>query len=161
QLGWGLLGIGLIFVWIFALRADLTPLRLRGAGVRQTIGVVTGTEPTAFAEGEETRIYAVRYTFNAEDGLHTGTSYARGAGPAPGARVLVEYLQGQPSWCRVQGMRGQAFPPLALCLILVPLAGLGILASALRRGSIAARLLARGRLALARLETTTKMDLEV
>src|SRR4029453_16109336 len=69
--------------------------------------------------------------------------------------------EGQPAWSRIQGMRGQAFPPSVLGMLLIPLAALGVLAAALRRGSLSGGLLTHGRLARARLESTARTTMQV
>jgi hypothetical protein len=150
QFGWIFFGFGLIFVWAFALQADVASPFLFRFQTKSTQGIVERVQESSASENE-TAIFEVSYTYFDNLGRQqSGTSYSTGA-PGVGARVTVEYLTGFPSISRVEGMRRKPFGPFALISILFPLIGLGFLYAGIKYGLKANRLLKQGRIAFGKL----------
>lgn len=155
QVGWLLVGVGMIFVWAFVPYADLAgAYRFRG-GLATARGAIDDTRPTRFSSGllerlgpgvgEGTPIFANFYTFATPDGRNrAGTSYAVGTRLARGSTVTVEYLPDDPRMSRIQGMRTRPLGPLAALPVLAPLAGAVFILIGLARGHRRVRLLKGG-----------------
>lgn len=147
QVGWFLLGFGMIFFNVFGLEADLSGLWMRLFDTRQATGVVTAVTDTNASENESP-VYAIAYRFVAANGTQVeSTAYSTGYAPEPGQRVMVDYLSGSPEVARVEGMRRTVFGPAAILVVVFPLVGAVMVFFGLREGLRAARLLQSGRLA--------------
>jgi len=159
QFGWLFFGFGLIFVWLFALNADV------GALVRFLIpyataeGRVLEVAETGASEGGSddepgNPIFAVTYRFVAPNAsTYTGTSFTTGHRFQPGARVLVEFPLDRPQESRLQGARRALFGPAALISLIFPAIGLVFVSLGLWDGVKANQLLQGGRLARAQLRS--------
>lgn len=153
QFGWIFFGFGLIFVWLFALHADIASPILFSFQTRTTLGIVESINSTNASE-DDVQIYEVNYSYFDDLGRQrSGSSYSTGA-PGVGARVTVEYLSAVPSISRVEGMRRTLFGPWAVFPVLFPLIGLGFLYSGIKYGLKANRLLTEGRIAFGKLMST-------
>jgi hypothetical protein len=151
QIGWFLLGFGMIFFYVFGLEADLSGLWMRLVDARQATGVVTSIEDTNASENESP-VFAVNYRFVAANGTKVeSTAYSTGYYPDVGQRVSVEYLHSNPEVSRVEGMRRTTFGPAAIIVVIFPLVGAGLAFFGLFEGIRASRLLGIGRLAFGKL----------
>lgn len=166
QLGWLLLGFGLVFVWIFALNADVGCIRFAGT-LETAPGRITRVERTRASEGggehsKGTPVYAHAYAFRGPDGAEReGVSYRTGRGPDVGAAVTVEFPAGRPDVSRIRGMRSAIFGPWAVFPVIFPLVGLLLVLGGLWHGSRIAALLARGHLAAATLRSRQRTSARV
>jgi len=153
QLGWLWLGFSLIFVWIFGLNADISPLFFALAQVDTAQGNILTVETTSASENE-TPVYANHYRFRVErlEQEFSGTSYTTGQQYSPNQPVTVEYLVDNPTRSRIQGARGGTFSGWVLCLVgLFPAVGLTFIGVGLRQGIRGNRLLRHGQVGLGRL----------
>jgi hypothetical protein len=153
QFGWIFFGFGLIFVWIFALHADIASPILFRFQTRTTQGIVESINTTNASE-DDVLIYEVSYSYFDDLGRQqSGSSYSTGT-PVVGARVAVEYLSAIPSISRAVGMRRTLFGPWAVFPVIFPLVGLVFIYSGIKYGLKANRLLTKGRIAFGKLIST-------
>ena len=153
QFGWIFFGFGLIFVWVFALHADISSWIVFRLNIRTTMGVIQEIQATNASEND-VQIFEVRYQYFDNLGKQqSGLSYTTG-NPRLGGQVNVEYLSSIPSISRVVGMRREVFGPAAIFVIIFPLIGLGFLYSGISYGLKANRLLSHGRIAFGELIST-------
>ena len=159
--GWLVVFVGMVFVWIFGVHADL-PARYQFRGEVETAeGKVTRTERTAFTEGGRrnsrgARVFANYYTFPAPDGeLRTGVSYARGVELEKGAIVTIELPKGKPALSRIRGMRRGMLSPWAAIVCVIPVVGAILVLCGVWRGLRARALLAEGEMGLGVLKSKT------
>ncbi len=151
QFGWLFFGFGMVFVWAFTARSDLTSWYVFHGELAEAAGRVTRAEDTRCAENEVT-IYANHYQFTTDDGRkHAGVSYARGQKLAPGEDVSIEYLPGRPEVSRIAGMRPKPFGPWPAFVVIFPVVGACLVVPGLVRGLRGARLLRNGKQAYGRL----------
>lgn len=160
QFGWIFFGFGLIFVWIFALQADVASIILFRFETKSTQGIVETVQTTNASE-DDVMIYEVSYTyFDSIGRQHSGASYSTGA-PGVGARVAVEYLAGAPTISRVEGMRRTIFGPWAAFPVIFPLIGFGFLYAGIKYGLKANRLLTQGRIAFGELTSSESTNARI
>lgn len=156
QFGWFFFGFGLIFFWAFAMQSDFTSwLRFKGP-LESEQGSVTGCRDTRYSVGGSkghrgTPIYANDYRFSSGGADYGGTSFATGRCVATGMQVTVEFPAGKPALSRIVGMRRAPMEGWAIFVALFPAVGLIFVATGLRAGQRAARLLASGKLAQGKL----------
>ena len=131
QLGWGVFGFGMIFLWAFGSNADFSFATFHPGG--RTTGRVVRTVETSASENHS-RIQASHYQYSVAGSTFEGRSYATGAAPADGAEVAVEYDEGNPKRSRISGMRRAMFGPWVAFVAVFPLAGFVILFFATRSG---------------------------
>lgn len=141
QVGWGVLGFGMIFFWIFGSQADFSFATFHGSG--RTIGRVIRVEDTRASENK-TRVRASYYQYSVAGSTFDGKSYVTGAAPVEGAEVAVEYDEGNPVRSRISGMRRAMFGPWAMFVVVFPLVGFAILLQGTRSGIKRNRLLRDG-----------------
>ena len=109
QFGWLFFGFGMVFVTLFTLNADFRSVLAFRGELQMADGTVVECEPTRFSE-DDSKTYAVTYTFTA-DGKHCeGTSYCTGHEMKVDSRVKVEYVKGRPSTSRVKGLDSSPVP---------------------------------------------------
>jgi Protein of unknown function (DUF3592) len=132
QVGWFVLGFGMVFFYVFGTNADLSVITFREPE-GQAVGRVTKIEETGASENEQ-RVEAAHYEFSVAGRPFSGTSYATGGTPAEGADVTIEYDEDDPARSRIAGMRRAMFGPWAMLVTIFPLIGLGILYFATRSG---------------------------
>jgi len=160
QFAWLWLGITGAVMWIFLPNADWAGLYHFRGDLQTAPGVVLESRETNCSEND-TKVYAQTYRFTASDGRqYENPSYATGRRLKKGVKVTVEYVPGDPSISRIQGMRRGAFGIegwggiLILVVFVVFLAvGLAMLVVGVRRGVKANRMLAGGKLALGKLKS--------
>ncbi len=153
QMGWIFFGFGMVFVWAFGAKADLTSWRHFGGELATANGESTGHEETGASEGgnehsEGTPIYANSYAFEVDGTTHKGVSYATGRAFEAGTPVEIEFPVGRPEVSRIKGLRCNVFGPLVLFVLIFPLIGLALLINGLRRGGKGIRLLIHGKQAV-------------
>lgn len=145
QIGCAVLAFGSIFGWVFASHADLTQWTHFSGRVETAQGTALELVRTGVSVNE-VPVVGTRYTFTGPDGVErTATSYASGAGPAPGSAVTVEFPAGDPDTSRVVGQTCGMLGPAALLALIFPLAGFVPAWLGLRWGRARAALLRNGR----------------
>jgi len=160
QFGWLWLGITGFFLWFFLPNVDVTGLyhfHFRG-DFGTAPGVVVASRDTNFSEND-VDVYAHTYRFTGPDGAdREGVSYATGRRLEAGTNVTVEYVSDDPAISRIRQMRREPFSVegwggLVSLGVLSVFAVIGVvfIATGVRKGMKANRLLASGRLALGRL----------
>lgn len=150
-LGWSFLGLGLIFVWIFCLNADLSGWRFL-AGKAGIAARTTGCRSTSFSEGGSNHsrgrpIYANDFFFQyggpTGGRVVMGTSYGQQCLQA-GRDAVAEFPPGKPEYARLRGMRRAPMPWVLIWIGLFPLIGAGFVYASLRGGLRDIGLLRRG-----------------
>jgi hypothetical protein len=167
QLGCVILLFGSMLVWIITMQSDVTSgVRFRG-GAETAQGRVTAVEKTSYSEGgnkkrKGTPIYAVRYRFAAPGGVERdGVSYTVGEKHNPEERVTIEHLAGDPAFSRIRGARRAPYSAAGAVLVVIPVAGVLLALYGIHRGRRAARLLAEGESARARLVSKTATGVQI
>ena len=151
QIGWLLLGFGMIFFYAFTLQADWSGPMFSFMDTERATGTVVSVEDTNALENDSP-VYAIRYRFVAADGTRVESqAYSTGYYPDAGQRLAVTYLRSQPEVARVEGMRRTTFGPGAAIAGIFPLIGAVMVFFGLREGLKGNRLLGSGRLAFAKL----------
>ncbi len=151
QIGWLLLGFGMIFFYAFTLQADWSGPMFSFMDTERATGTVVSVEDTNASENDSP-VYAIHYRFVAANGTKVdSTAYSTGYYPDAGQRLAVIYLRSQPEVARVEGMRRTTFGPVAAIAGIFPLIGAVMVFFGLREGLKGNRLLGSGRLAFAKL----------
>ena len=168
QFGVAFMGFGLVFVWVFALHADLTGWYVFSGRLETAAGRARPCEATSFNEGGSksrrgTPVYANPYDFTDAGGAaRSGRSYAVGRCLREGDPVLVEWPAGHPEVSRARGMRSKPMPPAVGFVLIFPLIGAAFLLGGLRAGLRALVLLREGKGAAAKIaarrETNVRMN---
>lgn len=150
QIGWVIVGFGLIFVWTFMLHSEAVTFWKFIGPLRTAPGIVTSSYDTGATEGGNngergTPIYTVEYTFTTSDGqTYKGISFDSGGSFPVGGSVIVQYNSFHPEYSRIEGMRASMFEwPVAFVLIF-PLFGLGMIIAMLIVGKNRLTTLKRG-----------------
>jgi len=159
QVGWFLVGFGLVFVWAFDADGAVASM-FRFAGEEAIAdGTVTSWRELNLSINDE-QVYETSYAFDVDGATFTGASYATGYYVPEGTLVTVEHRPSDPSLSRIQGMRASAAGlPIAFVFV-IPLIGLAFARSGLRSGFRARRLLAEGHLAQATLRHDEEMPVQ-
>jgi hypothetical protein len=145
-IGWVFFTLGMGFAVAFGSMADVTSWYHFRDPVPTATGRLLEVAETSASENE-VRIYAYRYTFEAEGRTHHGVSYLPGRRHEPGEPVVIEYVEGNPVLSRLRGMRRSEFGPWVLFVMIFPLVGFIFIVVSLRGGLRANRLLRHGKLA--------------
>lgn len=96
QFGWFFFGFGLIFVWAFTLKADLTSWYVFRGRLENAEGVITTSRKTNMSVGGSKHsdgmpVYGHSYRFVGPDGIeYKGISYQTGGGLREGQKVTIE-----------------------------------------------------------------------
>jgi hypothetical protein len=163
QFGWVFFGFGMILMWVFGFKADLSAVLFALGRVETAPGVVTAVEQTNASENDRL-IYAYTYSFRVErlEKQYQGVSYTTGHEFGPEQEVVVEYLADYPTLSRLEGARRAYFSPWAFCFVsIIPLMGLGLIAFGLRNGVKASVLLAKGKIGRGVLKSKRATNVEV
>ncbi|MBM4184228.1 MAG: DUF3592 domain-containing protein [Gemmatimonadetes bacterium] len=160
QVGWFLVGFGLIFVWAFgADRAVVSAIQFAG-----DLEVVEGTT-TAWRELSlsinDVSVYETSYAFEVGGQTYTGASYETGYYVPEGTRLPVEYRPSNPTVSRLKDMRASPVGLVIAFVFIIPLIGLALARGGLRGGFRARRLLSEGQLALGTLKTDESTSMQV
>jgi hypothetical protein len=164
QLGWFLLGLGLIGVWIFALNADLLSWYHFAVGTESASGQISHCDQTGFSVSNKIHsdsISAYHYSFKASGGKeYKGVSYCVSNGQfQTGAEVMVEYVKGNPDISRIKGMwRKPLHPGAALLTLIFPMFGVALIIGDLQGRIKAIRLLRYGWVGLGTLKSRVQTD---
>ena len=146
-IGAAVFGFGMIFWWIFAepsLPFEDWELDSHGADAR---GSASAVERTGIRE-DHSQILRFRFTFRTPQGrVVKGVCHASGAGPKPGADVIVQHLPDRPDVCRIKGLRRGLCSPWAALIGVVPLAGLAAFMIGMMIGRMRINILRNGRVA--------------
>jgi len=142
QIGWAVLGFGMLFFWVFGANADFSFLTFPGS--HPTVpGTITRVDKTAASENRSP-VHANHYQYSVAGQSFSGVSYDTGGGAVEGERVTVEYSDSNPARSRVAGMRRAMFGPAAAIVAIFPLIGLAILVPAEFAGQRRNRMLRDG-----------------
>lgn len=166
QFGWFFFSFGMVFVWLFVGKADLTSwYRFRGK-LETAPGRVTASSDTHATEGggkhsRGTPIYKNEFSFVVDDQEYHGTAFATGRELPIGSAVTVEYVPGKPTVARLKGMRSNVFGPEVVFVILFPVVGLVVLSFGFLRGLKGCYLLAYGIPTIGRLVSKTPTNVSV
>ena len=151
--GWGLVIAGALVLAAMAPYTDvigLLPLPNAGVTVGGLVQEATETDWSDLELQGGGRIYANRFLYTPPGGATLeNVSYSTGRAVAAGDQVVVEYSPGNPRRARIQGQRYRPLGRSSAALLLPSLVGLGLAGLALWNGRSHARLLSRGRVALA------------
>ena len=168
QMGWAFFGFGLIFVWVFALNADLLSWYYFSSNTEFASGKVSYSQRTSFSEGggehsKGTPVYANHYLFKTPDNKECqSVSYATGKQLQSGTVVRVEYVKGNPAISRIKGMRRGVLSPWVLFVLIFPAIGFIFIISGVRNGLKAIRLLKYGKVGMgtlkSKVETNTRIN---
>lgn len=162
QFGAAFFSFGMIFCWVFIGMADI-PGTIRFMGETATAsGVVTRVTATS-AKENEARVQEIEYRFTDGAGAtHTGVSYSAYNVPHAGTTVRVEYLHGDPTVSRIEGMRRSEMPIFVIFVVIFPVVGALIGIAGIRAGRRRLRMLYVGRMARGKLvakePTNTKIN---
>ncbi|MEE4376898.1 MAG: DUF3592 domain-containing protein [Candidatus Competibacteraceae bacterium] len=150
QFGWVFFGFGLIFVWVFALNADVSFPRFSN-NIVTTEGIITNKIRSSASENDR-RIFEYHYKFLTPQELEfEGVSYSTRRTTIVGDQVAIEYAEGNPENSKIKGMRKQTFGPFVLFVIIFPLAGLVFIIIGLKKSLKALKLLRYGRISTGKL----------
>lgn len=151
QIGWLLLGFGMLFFWIFVWNSELFSGIAFIGGTQVAEGQIQRVETTGASEND-TQVLALTYTFRADDGrAYRAVGYITGGDWHSGAGVRVEYLSRDPSVSRAQGLRRKLFGTGGAWAGVFPLIGLVMVLVSLKGGLRANWLLGNGCLAYGKL----------
>lgn len=145
-------GMGVPFLYIFFPWRLLDELSLNTSGTT-TEGIVTGKEETNMNENDR-RVYRYRFSFIDNTGNHgDGVCYKTGSGFKKADKVKVQYLDSDPSICRIEKCRLSPFGWGAGFVIIFPLVGILVLFFAIRARSRKMQLLRSGLFSTGRIES--------
>jgi hypothetical protein len=160
QIGWFLIGFGLIFVWAFgADRAVVNAIRFAG-GLEVVEGTTTAWRELSLSVND-TPVFETEYAFEVGGQTYRGVSYETGYYVPEGQRLPVEYRRSNPSVSRLQGMRASPIGLVIGFVFVIPLIGLAFVRHGLSHGLRARRLLSEGALAHGTLKTDELTSLHV
>ncbi|MEW6027421.1 MAG: hypothetical protein AB1599_09035 [Planctomycetota bacterium] len=167
QLGWFFFGFGLIFVWVFALNADVLSWYYFLSDTERVSGTVSYSRRTGFSEGggkhsDGTPVWANHYSFIARDGKkYESVSYALGRELKTNDSVNVEYVKGKPAVSRIRGMRREPMGPFVLFVLIFPLIGFIFVFFGIKSGFKSIRLLRYGKVGRAKLKSKTATSTKI
>jgi hypothetical protein len=142
QIGWAVLGLGMLFFWIFGANADFSFLTFPGS--HPTVpGTITRVDATGASENRSP-VHRNHYQYSVAGQSFSGISYDTGGSTSQGDRVTVEYSDSNPARSRIAGMRRAMFGPAAALVAIFPLIGLAILVPAELAGQRRNRILRDG-----------------
>jgi hypothetical protein len=160
QIGWFLLGFGLVFVWAFgADRSVVAAVRFAPA-LEVVEGTTTGWRELNLVIND-VNVYETSFEFEVGGRTYTGVSYETGYYVPEGQRLPIEYRASDPSVSRLQGMRATPVGLVIAFVFIIPLIGLAVIRYGLRTGFRARRLLAEGVLAHGTLESNEPTSVSV
>jgi hypothetical protein len=159
QLGWGILGLGMLFFWFFGANADFSFITF--AGDHPTVrGTITSVESTHASE-DGGDVHANHYEYSVAGQSFRGVSYDTGGSTTQGEAVTVEYADGNPARSRIAGMRRALFGPFAAIVAIFPLIGLAIVVPAELSGKRRNRMLRDGIFTTGKLAGKAPMNVTV
>ncbi|MGH9779701.1 MAG: DUF3592 domain-containing protein, partial [Candidatus Acidiferrales bacterium] len=132
-IGWVFFTFGMVFAVVFGSFADLTSWYHFRHSPATASGTLLEVKETGASENNN-RIYAYRYSFQAEGGDYEGVSYRTGRHHEAGEQVTIEYVEGNPELSRIRGMRRAEFGPWILFVMIFPLVGFIFILVSLRGG---------------------------
>ncbi len=160
QLGWFLVGFGLIFVWAFDADGAVVSAVQFSRELSVVEGTTTGWRELNLSINDE-QVYETSYSFEIDGQTYRGASYGTGYYVPEGQRLPVEYRPSNPSISRLQGMRASAAGVVIAFVFVIPLIGLAFLRWGLRSGLRNRRLLAEGQLAFGSLVSDEDTSVQV
>ena len=149
-LGWILLGMGAVFVLVFAGNAEPLFGDPFGGPVSSLRGTVTEVRATAVKVNRR-RVLAVQFEYGSGEPRQQGVSYTLETPPSPGSEVELEVARTQPVAARIRGMRTHPLPAWLNVVLLLPIVGGVVLLLSVRKGFARVRLLQYGEVAQATL----------
>ncbi len=160
QIGWLFFSIGLCFFWGVALNADISFLYFTG-NIITVEGIATDSFETNVSY-DETPVYENHYKFTTKEGAEfEDFSYYQGQYIKTGETITIEYPEGKPQYSRIKGMRRQAFGPVALFVVIIPMFGLLIIFFCIKKYLHVIRLLKNGELTKGKLISKVPTNIKV
>lgn len=131
QMGWGVLGFGMIFYWTFVPTADFERWIYFRGELDRAPGKIMDVRKTNYSEGGDehtdgTPVFAIDYVFMHQGEAFRRVSYETGGKRQVGNDVQVEFPPDDPRHSRIVGLRSNVFPPWPALVGIFPLVGLGL-----------------------------------
>ncbi|MCO4781832.1 MAG: hypothetical protein KC646_05865 [Candidatus Cloacimonetes bacterium] len=143
QFAWFFLGFGMVFVWLFVFKVDMSFLHFQGEVVK-TQGVITKIDETSM-EVNDDQVLIYYYEFKDSQGnLNDSYSYSSTSYAKINSTVTVEYPASRIDLSRIKDMRREPFPPFALLVLIFPMIALWLLYVAYKDSMKAIKLLQHG-----------------
>lgn len=145
MVGWGLLGFGMIFFWVFFMQSEIifwgqthewTPIT----------GTVSGISSTN-ASQNNSLIYQIEFTYEVAERSYTQLGYTSGSWLTEGQELPVEYDAGSPEVARSPELRREMFSAGAALVVIVPLIAIAFLLFGFRKNGLDLQLLQAGHFA--------------
>lgn len=160
MIGWLVLGFGLLVSLIFVGQSELMTASRFDGPLRVTEGRILRQESTTMMV-QGAYVVRVYFEYTIGDAPMQGVSYTRGAVPAQGSPVVVEYSADDAHLSRIRGMNSAPFPAAVGFLLIVPGVGLLFLLYGFWRGQRHTYLLVNGLLAQGQLVEQSETSLTV
>lgn len=173
QIGWGLFAFGSLMFWALGANADISDWTTLRGKLAHTTGRVTSIKATGFSSGDgdgagsdsrqsSRNVQAIHYEFTDASGVKfEGCSYGQAYKGEPGKRIDIEYRPDDPSRSRAMGLRAAPLPAPAIFVVALPMVGMFMAFTGLRKGILQCRLLCHGKPALAERKTVTKTNVQI
>lgn len=172
QLGWLMLGVGIIFTLVIAKNSDMSFINYpEGSGWKTVSGKITEVKESGFKESRKRRysgstsktIYVFSYKYKTPDNkLHYGVSFStnntKGTDPKGKneySTVTVQYWKAKPDISRIKGFRMRPYASFGLITAVFPLIGLVIVIVGLYNGARAYVFMSGGAFAMGTLRDST------
>lgn len=151
RVGWPILGLGMIFFWVFSLESDLMNIRKFSGELEEAKGRVTVVRGTgAIVNGKEVEEYT--YEFWTPQGLFKGQSFSREQHYNRQNEVEIEYVENNPAKNRIKGLRTAEYGiAVGLLPLVVPFIGFLMIFLGIRGGQQTIKLLKYGNVGYGRL----------
>ena len=151
RIGWPILGLGMVFFWVFSLESDLMNIRKFSGQLKEAKGRVTMERGTgAIVNGIEVEEYT--YQFWTPQGLFTGKSFSREQHYNLRNEVDVEYVENKPEFNRIKGLRTAEYGiAVGLLPLIVPFIGFLMIYLGIRGGQQTIKLLRYGKVGYGKL----------
>ncbi len=151
RIGWPILGLGMVFFWVFSLESDLMNIRKFSGKLQEAKGKVTMVRGTgAIVNGLEVEEYT--YQFWTPQKMFKGKSFSREKHYQLRNEVTVEYVEGKPEYNRIKGLRTAEYGiAVGLLPLIVPFIGFIMIFLGVRGGQQTIKLLKYGRVGYGKL----------
>ena len=161
RIGWPILGLGMIFFWVFSLESDLMNIRKFSSELKTAKGKVFKVRGTgSIVNGKEVEEYS--YQFWTEHGLYSGTSYSRDVHYKLKNEVVIEFVPQNPEFNRIQGLRTAEYGiAVGLLPLIVPFIGFLMIYLGFKAGKHTIRLLKYGEVGYGKLVKKTATGREI
>jgi hypothetical protein len=152
---------GSIFLFIFFPWRIADELRLNIHAKTASDATVTVRAETNMRENE-VRVYRYEFSYTTDEGaIRPGHCFLRGGAIAEKARVMVEYLPGNPDVARIKGCRLSPFGWGGIFVVIFPLVGFGMVFFSLRSRRRLRAILSYGRFSSGKIESVDATNVRV